>query len=64
MGKSSREEIILVQETPLLMMEVCTREMHRSFSLARSSRWFLFGRIFGLVMGGMRVKRGDDGDEG
>lgn len=42
MGKSSREEIILVQETLLLMMEVCTREMHRFFSLARSSRWFLF----------------------
>lgn len=38
MDKSSREETILVQETPLLMMEVCTREMHRSFSLARSSR--------------------------
>lgn len=58
MGKSSREEIILVQETPLLMMEVCTREMHRSFSLARSSRWFLFRRSFGLGMGGMRVMKG------
>lgn len=58
MGKSLREEIILVQETPLLMMEVCTREMHRSFSLARSSRWFLFRGSFGLVMGGMRVMKG------
>lgn len=47
MGKSSREEIILVQETPLLMMEVCSREMHRSSSLARSSRWFFFRRILG-----------------
>lgn len=47
MGKSSREETILVQETPLLMMEVCTREMHRSSSLARSSRWFFFRRILG-----------------
>lgn len=46
MGKSSLEETILVQETPLLMMEVCTREMHRSFSLARSSRWFLFSTKF------------------
>lgn len=63
MGKSSREEIILVQETSLLMMEVCTREMHRSSFLARSSRWFLFRRFFGLVMGGMRVMKGDD-DEG
>lgn len=51
MGKSSREETILVQETPLVMMEVCTREMHRSSSLAKSSRWFLFRRILGLVMG-------------
>lgn len=58
MGKSSREETILVQETPLLMMEVCTREMHRSSSLVKLSRWFLFRRFFGLVI------RGNEGDEG
>lgn len=58
MDKSSREETILVQETPLLMMEVCTRETHRSSSLAKSSRWFLFRRVFGLGV------RGNEGDEG
>lgn len=46
MGKSSREETILVQETFLLMMEVCTHEMHRSSFLARSSRWFPFSTNF------------------